>query len=744
MSSHANAVKQAALDIVSKLPGSRVFPVPALTKKPTMKDWQLRATDDPAKIESWFSDDNLNIGLVPGDLFGVLDIEGPNKGLDKGAPGHVSLAEMEAKFGKLPPTLTARTPSGGEHRFFRVPHAMAMQPQAAGFVNVEFRTGHGCNVLVAPSRTDVGGYVWVDYNAPIVDLPSAWVEALDAFKPRSSVRASTPNTSLAAALKEQRETRFAKLKTRKEPQLESILRGCAWMRDFVNNQETQTEPEWYAALSIVGRCEDGEKLAHLCSNGHPKYDHGETEEKRKQALSESGPRTCANINSALCEGCIFAHHGEGWSLLTLGYDSPEMVDVLSGAVYATDDGVFLRPEDGVRVPAAIFAAGVQHKIKHNPRDKLLASSALVRVKKLDYVVGEGGAGNLWRWDGILPKEGDCSAILGFLTYLFPVERERGYILDYIAHLVQKPGVKIKYGVMLSGVQGNGKSTFAHLLCRMFGRNARTVNGVELHSRFKCRFVDCQLLHIEEAHHGGKLEAYNELKQLMTDEYFPVEEKGVPRWEGRTPRGVVMCTNDESGVVIPNGDRRWLIASTVSEKKDSAYFRELNAAIGEDDVIAAFAHQLGGRDISRFQPGAEPPMTDAKRLAMEATATPLAQVLRMIREEGVQPWTRKTFATMDEVMSSLRRGEFDVGGLTPSKVGKALRDIGAVRSKQIRLGSTKIRLWVMDGDPKWATASEAEIRAEYERDRAASFDSSKILSMPLAIQEAVMATSRGEG
>jgi hypothetical protein len=136
------------------------------------------------------------------------------------------------------------------------------------------------------------------------------------------------------------------------------------------------------------------------------------------------------------------------------------------------------------------------------------------------------------------------------------------------------------------------------------------------------------------------------------------------------------------------------------------------------------------------------MTEAKLRAMEATSTPLAQVLRMIRDEGVQPWTRKTFATMEDIMSSLRGVAFEVGALTPNKVAKALKDIGALQLKRLRLGGTRVRLWALDGDRKWASASEDEIRDRFEIDGAASLQGLGVSSLPSAIQEAIRAASRG--
>lgn len=90
--------------------------------------------------------------------------------------------------------------------------------------------------------------------------------------------------------------------------IEPILEGCAWLRHCRDDAATLPEPEWYGALSIIGRCEDGERLAHDFSKPHPGYDHEETAEKLEHARNGAGPRTCANIRHELngaefCDGC---------------------------------------------------------------------------------------------------------------------------------------------------------------------------------------------------------------------------------------------------------------------------------------------------------------------------------------------------------------------------------------------------------------------------------------------------------
>lgn len=93
------------------------------------------------------------------------------------------------------------------------------------------------------------------------------------------------------------------------PEIEPIVAGCAWMRHCRDDAAHLPEPEWYAALSIVGRCENGDALAHEWSAPYPGYSFEETSRKLKHALEAAGPRSCRDIRSrfgeAYCKGCAF-------------------------------------------------------------------------------------------------------------------------------------------------------------------------------------------------------------------------------------------------------------------------------------------------------------------------------------------------------------------------------------------------------------------------------------------------------
>lgn len=100
-------------------------------------------------------------------------------------------------------------------------------------------------------------------------------------------------------------------KTYSKTDSEAVQSECLFLKHAAENQEKINETQWYAALSVWGRLEEGRTLCHRNSSKHPKYNLDETETKINQALGEnSGPRTCENIGT-LWSGCNECpHHGK--------------------------------------------------------------------------------------------------------------------------------------------------------------------------------------------------------------------------------------------------------------------------------------------------------------------------------------------------------------------------------------------------------------------------------------------------
>lgn len=108
-----------------------------------------------------------------------------------------------------------------------------------------------------------------------------------------------PNVSQKDSLSERTMARYPKVDSN------AVLAGCNFLKHAKENAGSISEPEWYAALSITARLENGTEISHEFSKLHPKYSKEETDKKIEQALDASGPRKCDNI-AALgfdCHSC---------------------------------------------------------------------------------------------------------------------------------------------------------------------------------------------------------------------------------------------------------------------------------------------------------------------------------------------------------------------------------------------------------------------------------------------------------
>jgi hypothetical protein len=116
------------------------------------------------------------LGIATGSISGIIVID-----IDPRHRGDESLAEMEAKYGKLPATLTAETGGGGRHLFYR--YCEGAGKNRVGIApGIDVRGDEGY-VVAAPSIHASGKpYSWLSGAVPelgtVAGLPPAWRELL--------------------------------------------------------------------------------------------------------------------------------------------------------------------------------------------------------------------------------------------------------------------------------------------------------------------------------------------------------------------------------------------------------------------------------------------------------------------------------------------------------------------------------------------------------------------------------------
>lgn len=150
--------------------------------------------------------------------------------------------------------------------------------------------------------------------------------------------------------------------------------------------------------------------------------------------------------------------------------------------------------------------------------------------------------------------------------LFPDDKERTYVMDWLAHIIQHPTKRINYSLLIRGAHGSGKSTLGVLMREMLGpQNVGYVSNSVMNGRFTDWAEGDILKIVEEVYDkGDRYSAIDKQKEFISNDRFQVEGKGVK------PRNVVntssklMFTNHINALPLDENQRRYLVVSTQAE------------------------------------------------------------------------------------------------------------------------------------------------------------------------------------
>ena len=274
---------------------------------------------------------------------------------------------------------------------------------------------------------------------------------------------------------------------------------------------------------------------------------------------------------------------------------------------------------------------------------------------LDRVYGEQGFAervgsntvNLYNPPNIVPgNANDAGPFVALVKTLLPIEAEHNHIFDFLSFAAQHPREKINHMLLLGSADfGTGKDTIIQSCVPTFGVDNSETIGAKATTEAWTGWMKCRLLTINECHDLGdqtREAFYEHLKQITATPplTYRVNEKHVAQYYIPNVAAITGTTNHlEGGIYIPPGDRRiWFGWSELrtgwrSPAEWGTYYNWL--ASGGYEAVAGF---LLSRDISRFNPKAPPPMTEAKERAIAASAHPedaaLSDVFEQIEGQAV--------------------------------------------------------------------------------------------------------------
>mgnify|MGYP003651453491 CR=1 FL=1 len=339
-----------------------------------------------------------------------------------------------------------------------------------------------------------------------------------------------------------------------------------------------------------------------------------------------------------CEPWVWvANHNKFYNLDANNFFSPQTFDMLHGADVPEVSGTRARAVAYVSqhgfVPTVLTPVYMPTSL-----DKLLwvdgdycvntFTHGTLPVAAEDYT----DAGNLY-----------LDSIEAHMRMLCGTAEDAAILLQWLAHQVQHPGVKILWSPLIQSVEGIGKSFFSRLLrCGLGVRNVGVVNPAQLVSNFNEWANGVCVNVLEELKIAGhnRHEALNAVKPLITDDFIQVNPKGVNAYMTPNTANYIAFTNSADALPLGGADRRWWVIqcplrhyTEVPDYKN--YFPALfeGLKLHEDEVCAWLNdYEISGEFLNMKQA----PMTTAKAFMVateEASFDGHAEVKSVIEDGG---------------------------------------------------------------------------------------------------------------
>jgi len=182
---------------------------------------------------------------------------------------------------------------------------------------------------------------------------------------------------------------------------------------------------------------------------------------------------------------------------------------------------------------------------------------------------------------------------------FNDEREKTIMLDWMCHIIQKPGERINWALLLQGSQGTGKSYFSVVMELILGRNSQKVTPDAIMGRFSSWASGSILNIVEEIYVAGnnKYELMNRIKDYIRNDVIQIEEKGQNHRNVPNFASYLFFSNHPDALAITEDERGFCIIYGAIQSKE-----QLNKLLGGAEGATAYFNNLFDNGI-RLRPDA---------------------------------------------------------------------------------------------------------------------------------------------
>jgi hypothetical protein len=286
-----------------------------------------------------------------------------------------------------------------------------------------------------------------------------------------------------------------------------------------------------------------------------------------------------------------------------------------------------------------------------------------------------------------------------LSHLIKEPEYRRVITDYIAYMVQFPGRKIRWAILVQGSEGCGKTVIVKILSTALGdSNVRMINNDILRSPWTDWATGSQVVVLSEIRVAGqnRHDVMNRLKEAITDDRIPINQKGKDSRTVPNVTNYIGFTNFSDALAVGEGSRRWFVIKSPLQTPQQV--REL----GEDYFDKLFqdiAENAGGYRAffenweisSDFAPDGRAPETIYLKEMIEDSADAISAAIKEIIRENENPLVQEDLISQTILKELLDTKE------SSQYVTRILREnqYNAVTGRA-EINGIKHRLWTKSG------------------------------------------------
>src|SRR6185369_13812264 len=156
-----------------------------------------------------------------------------------------------------------------------------------------------------------------------------------------------------------------------------------------------------------------------------------------------------------------------------------------------------------------------------------------------------------------------------LKNLIAEESHRRTLIDFMAYIVQFPGHKIRWAVLIQGAEGAGKTYLAEVMRAVLGkRHVKLADGTTISSGWNEWTFGYQLVVIEEVRVVGtnRYDIMNRLKPWITNDGITINEKFESSRDVSNITNYILFSNHQDALALTANDRRYFILKSPLQTK----------------------------------------------------------------------------------------------------------------------------------------------------------------------------------